>query len=78
MRRLPRTRGRQHDGRRRPADDPFDCWLRMVVEIIIEPVLDLLRIAWGMIRGVWVQPRPGRRKRSPRSGHRRHREGGRP
>ena len=78
MRRLPRTPGRRHRDRHRPADDPFDYWLDLVVELIIEPFFDLLRFAWDMLRGVWVQTRSGRRKRSPRTGHRRHREGGRP
>lgn len=72
---MTRNRKPRRANRRRPPEDPFDYWLRLVVEIIIEPILDLLRIAWGMIRGVWVQSRSDRRRRALRNGHRRHRDG---
>ena len=76
MKRLPRTHGRHGGAERRPAGDPFDRWLELVVELIIEPLFDLLRFAWRMIRDHWPRSRPGRRKRSPRNGRRRHRDGG--
>jgi hypothetical protein len=38
----------------RPDDDAFDYWLRSVATCIVEPTLDLLRVAWDVIRG----PRP--------------------
>ena len=41
MRRSPRTPGRQHGGRRRPADDPFDYWLDLVVELLLQPFFEL-------------------------------------
>ena len=77
MKRVPRTHSRQHSDRRRPADDPFDYWLELAVQLIIEPLLDLLRLAWGMIRGNWPRSRSGRQGCRPGRGPRRSRSGGR-
>jgi hypothetical protein len=40
----------------RPPQDPFDYWLHLLVAVVIEPILELLRIAWRMIRGDWARP----------------------
>ncbi len=77
MKRLPRTRGRQHDARRRPADDPFDHWLDLVVELLLQPLVDLLRLAWRLIRANWPRSRSDRGERQPGRGRRRSRRGGR-
>ena len=77
MKRLPRNTGRPHGARRRPADDPFDYWLDLVVELIIQPFFDLLRFAWRMIRANWPKSRSGREKCQPGRGRRRSRRGGR-
>ena len=77
MRRLPRNTGRRRGTERRPADDPFDYWLDLVVELILQPLFDLLRFAWRMIRTNWPRSRPGRGERHPRRGRRRSRNGGR-
>ncbi len=77
MKRLPRNTDRQHRAGRRPADDPFDYWLDLVVELIIQPFFDLLRFAWRMIRANWPKSRSGREKCQPGRGRRRSRRGGR-
>jgi hypothetical protein len=59
--------------RPRPPQDPFDYWVRLVGAIVIEPILDLGRVAWTMIRGDWARPPSNRRggsetRRDPRRG----------
>lgn len=72
---------RNHDShrsrRRRTPEDPFDYWLDLVVELLIEPLFDLVRFAWGMLRGHRPRSRSGRGDRHPRPGRRRSRSGGR-
>ena len=79
MRRSPKSHHHHYRREERPSppDDPFDYWLHLVVEIIVQPALDLLNIVWGMIRGVLVKPRPRNGRRGSGNRHRRHREGGR-
>ena len=76
MKRPTESHSRRDDNHQHPPEDPFDHWLHLVADIVVEPILDLLRIAYGMIRGVWVRPRSARRGDSPADGHRRGRNGG--